>query len=519
VDFFVLALEARAKGGPEADLLREALDRDPEHFWANYHLAAHYIRQDNPALAIGLLDRCVRLQPKLVWPYILRGYAQGLLRNYQLALADFARAEAAQPDKLARYAILVNRGVIREHQVVRAHQGKLEEALSDFRQALQLRPQQSEAHINLANLSSLFDAQEELGKALRRLMPYQAYAGLAEAHLARPWLDQALEQYGQAIELQPRAALYRSRARLHPRRGDFASQLADLDEAIDREVRSSRDRGDDYVERGRLLYRQGEYEQTVRSCDAALATVKAANLPKEQTRQAEAAVHQLRAEALMELKLFKEALASLNRVQGTAATSLTHRARGLAHAKLKDYAKAIEDYTQALELLPAEGKPPDPLTLAYRGWVYLISDAPKLALRDFDAALRLPDCDRVDCHNGRGFARALLDQRQLAIADAEDALDQKPTEPRHWYAIARIYAQVVVKLDADPMKYTAYNQEQRRKYEEKALQLLREACQRTPLAERAAFWKDYVQTDPAVQAVRRSALFGRLAAEYGRMGR
>ena len=34
------------------------------------------------------------------------------------------------------------------------------------------------------------------------------------------------------------------------------------------------------------------------------------------------------------------------------------------------------------------GKPADPRTLAYRGWAYLISDAPKLALADFDAALQ-----------------------------------------------------------------------------------------------------------------------------------
>jgi tetratricopeptide (TPR) repeat protein/tRNA A-37 threonylcarbamoyl transferase component Bud32 len=519
VDFFILGLEAGARGDREAqtELLRDALDRDPDQLWANYLLAANHIQANNPALAVGLLDRCVRLQPKFVWPYILRGFAHGhdLLHNYDLAFADFARAEAANPDSLARYAILINRGVIRERYVVRAHQGKLQDAFADFTRAAELLPDQSAAYTNLAEVSILLDAQEQLSKSLVHVGPYQTYASLAEVHLPRPWSDRALEQFGKAIALQQRAALYRSRARLYLMRGDYAAALADLNEAIRREPRASRDLVDDHLERGKILYRQGKYADALQSFDVAL-TIKPTYQLVEQARKAEAAIHQLRAEALLELNRFDEALRSLNEVHGAAATSTTYRARGLAHAKLADYTRAIEDYTKALELERAEGKLSDPLTLAYRGWAYLINDAPKLALRDFDEALKQRDCDRVDCHNGRGYSRVLLGQWKEAVADAEAALNDKPTLARHWYNAARIYAQAAAKVDPDPLKSDARTQDQRRQFEDRALRLLRLACEKSPPEQRAAFWKEYVQADPALRAVKRNPVYVQLAAEYGR---
>jgi tetratricopeptide (TPR) repeat protein len=202
-----------------------------------------------------------------------------------------------------------------------------------------------------------------------------------------------------------------------------------------------------------------------------------------------------------------------------APNSTAYRVRGLAHAKLHKSSKAIDDFTQALDLDRREGRPPSWQSLSYRGWQYLVNDAPRLAVQDFDLALKQAGCDRADCHNGRGYARALLAQAQLAIADAESALNEKPSQPRHWYASARIYAQVTASMDNDPMKYTAFAQDQRRRYEEKALQLLRVACEKTPFAQRAAFWKEYVQTDPALQGVKRNPGYLQIAAEYGRVSK
>ena len=66
-----------------------------------------------------------------------------------------------------------------------------------------------------------------------------------------------------------------------------------------------------------------------------------------------------------------------------------HEIRGVARAGRGDFAGAIDDYSQALELRPGQ-----PRVLTLRGLAYLVSDAPRLALRDFDAALRLDAFER-----------------------------------------------------------------------------------------------------------------------------
>jgi eukaryotic-like serine/threonine-protein kinase len=542
VDFFLLGqfLVGLRRSEDAIDYFHKAHRLEPDHVWASYYLASGHIKTQRYEQAIEPLDTCIRFRPDFAWSYILRGFVRGQLGlvaenrrdragaalHYKDAYADFAEAEKHSTDDLTRYGILVNRSVIRTLQAsalpLETHRlYELHHAAADFAQAIALRPRQYEAYANLADaclrMAYSDNAFEKLSSALLGGNPHQAYADLAHVQLRGAWSDQALEEFARAIALEDKSArLYRSRARLYLKRFDYAEALADLDRAIQHETnRASRDRADDYLESGRILYRQGKYAEALRAFDDCLKVVATlppgANLPQPL---------QYRAEALIQLNRFEEALKSIDQFLTQAVPNGTaYRARGLAHAKLHQSSKAIEDFTEALELERREGKPPNPLSLAYRGWEYLVNDAPRLAVHDFDLALKQPGCDRVDCLSGRGYARALLGQTQLAVADAEAALNEKPALPRHWYANARIYAQVVAKMDADPMKYTAFAQDQRRRYEEKALQLLRVACEKTPLAERAAFWKDYVQADPALRAVKRSTLYAQLAAEYGRVNK
>ena len=63
---------------------------------------------------------------------------------------------------------------------------------------------------------------------------------------------------------------------------------------------------------------------------------------------------------------------------------------------------------------------PAPL-LAQRGWLYILTESPRLALHDFEAALRL-DPSHVEAYSGRGLARVRLGQDREGVADAEQAL-------------------------------------------------------------------------------------------------
>jgi hypothetical protein len=54
-----------------------------------------------------------------------------------------------------------------------------------------------------------------------------------------------------------------------------------------------------------------------------------------------------------------------------------------------------------------------------------------------------------------------------------------------------------------------------RAYQNRAMKLLERAIELTPDQARTAFWRDVVQPDPALGAVRRLADYARLAQTYG----
>ena len=188
-------------------------------------MAANFIKTQAPGRAFEPLAVCIDMQPRFPWPYVLRGLANSQVGDFEAAVADFGRAEQGDLDPLARYGILVNRGV------VRVKERKLELAAADFAKAAELRPGQ-----------------------------WQAYANLAETLMQLGRTDDALAQLGKAIERHPSAALYRTRARLYLKRSEFTKALPDLKEAIDREpLRDSRNLAADHLERGKILYRFGKY--------------------------------------------------------------------------------------------------------------------------------------------------------------------------------------------------------------------------------------------------------------------
>ena len=75
------------------------------------------------------------------------------------------------------------------------------------------------------------------------------------------------------------------------------------------------------------------------------------------------------------------------------------------------------------------------MLLRRRGWLYIVSDAPQLALHDFEAAIRL-EATNGDAYNGRGYARLRLGEHRQAVADAEKALSLGEPKPDLYYKAA-----------------------------------------------------------------------------------
>jgi len=171
--------------------------------------------------------------------------------------------------------------------------------------------------------------------------------------------------------------------------------------------------------------------------------------------------------------------------------------RGLAKESLKDYSGAIADFTQAIVLRPGSA----PL-LAHRGELYLVTDAPRPAVRDFEEAIRR-DPSNPDAYNGRGLARAILGDHQKAVADALIALRMAEPTPRRLYNAARIYAKAAVAATADVRRTGRDGVAVIARYQDQAVALVRESYNRLPGAQRASFLRGVMETDPALSTLRR----------------
>ena len=155
--------------------------------------------------------------------------------------------------------------------------------------------------------------------------------------------------------------------------------------------------------------------------------------------------------------------------------------------------------------------PPRPVLHARRGWAYLVSGAPQLALRDFEEAIRL-DPSSGDAYSGRGSALVALGRCREAVADAEESLRHGESDVRSHYTAARILALAAESVQKDARARDLAVQVKVQIYQARALALLSQALERTPARERAEFWRTVVQPDQAFAALRRLPAYARMAA-------
>jgi serine/threonine protein kinase/tetratricopeptide (TPR) repeat protein len=446
LDHFLMADELYRR----ADLdqaIREfelVLQAKPDHFWAQYLNGLCLLRMNRHAEAKTMLTACLAQGREFVWLYLLRGFAHGELQAWDAAESDFQKALQLPLDDNSRYVLFVNRGVLR------IKQERFQDAITDLNEATKLKPTE-----------------------------YQAFVNLAQAHRRLNDLDEALKQLDLAVEREPSLAhLYRLRARLRLERNEPELALSDFEQAIQREETSSPFHVEDLVDRGRLLSRANQHEPALTSFDAALSLQKDHSLAQR-----------LRAEALFHLGRFPEVIEAFDRyLEAGKPLESVYRGRGLAKSELGKYPGAIEDFTKALELQPTSS------VQAYRGWMHVVCEAPKLAERDFQLAIEL-DPKNSDAYAGRGFVRAIAKQSREAIADADEALRLGPRTPRLIYNAARIHAQAAGANDS------------------RVFELISEALALLPVEQRSGFWTVQIRTDAALSAIRKQPRFLQMEKE------
>ena len=386
--------------------------------------------------------------------------------HFEAAEADFRKALNCGLVGDLRYALHMNRGVLRFQRL------RLDEAVADFERAAALDPTR-----------------------------YHAFASLASALSKQGRRDEAIGRLDRAIALKPDlAALYRDRALIRLDGGDppLASAeagLRDLDAAIRREPPNGRDAAGDHARRARLLRGLGRYGEALAAAAAAVAIAPDLAEP-----------HRERVAALLELRRYGEVIDSCDvaLAQGLSSAEL-YELRGLARVGRTDFAGAIADYTLALA-----SRPDWVQVHAHRGWAYLFANAPELAFQDFDAVVRFAPAD-PDGYGGRGAARVRLRQHRAAASDVEESLRRGEQTPRRLYNAARTYAQAVAVAAAEVGRRGHEASRDAQAYEARAATLLGRTLERTPADRRATFWREIVEPDDALAALRKRPRFAPLA--------
>ena len=477
-------MELYKRGRPEqaGRHFRIALQARPDYFWAQCLLAICELnaRPSRPEEARAYLTACLQTHPDLPWLYLLRGFASGQSAvaastraeaddAFKAAEADFREALHRDPARRFRYALLANRGLIRFQAE------RWEDAAADLREAIGLDPRQYSAHVTLA-----------------------------QVYRKQHKLDLALDQLGLAIALKPDSAdLRRTRALWNLERPDptaavRAAALLDLEEAIRRDSPGSQELAKDHARRGHVLLLDERPAEALDACETAL-----------YIHPDDAEARRFRLMALLELKRYDQVIDACDGYlrSGRPSAELLEL-RGLSRVKRNDFAGAIEDFTVALSLRPGASD-----LYCRRGWAYLVSGAAPLARRDFEEAIRR-DPSSGEAYGGRGSALIALGLFREAAADAEESARRGVAGPRTLYNAARTLAQAAEAAAGEVGRRGRPDVATVCRYQDRAMQLLDRSLQLTAADQRAAFWRDVVQTDQALRGMRRLAGYARIAAKY-----
>jgi tetratricopeptide (TPR) repeat protein len=172
------------------------------------------------------------------------------------AIAEFREAIRLQPNLTDVHINLGNalRG-----------QGKPEEAIAEFREAIRLQPNHPWAHYNLGNAlraeGKLAQAIAEFREAIR-LQPNHPWAhnNLGNALRAEGKLAQAIAEYREAIRLQPNLFVaHTNLGNALDNQGKLAEAIAEFREAI----RLQPHRAEVHCNLGQLLQRQGQFTEAL----------------------------------------------------------------------------------------------------------------------------------------------------------------------------------------------------------------------------------------------------------------
>ncbi len=261
------ALADRGDRGLARQLLRRAWRIRPDDFWVNGYLADTYNRPDDSSetseVALRYLFTAVAIRPHSAPAHCRLGVVLQAEGKLEEAIAEYRAAIRLKPD-LAVAHLNLGSGL--------KAQGKLAEAIAEYRAAIRLRPDFAGAHASLGSAlvsQGRFDeAYAEQREALRLKPDFaEAHQYFGSALVDRGRLDEAIAECREAIRLKP------SSAEAHLTLGAGLYEQGRLDDAI-AEFRTAivlaPGSGDAHNDLGNALQAQGKVDEAIAEYRTAL---------------------------------------------------------------------------------------------------------------------------------------------------------------------------------------------------------------------------------------------------------
>ena len=421
-----------------------------------YSLAGEAARTQDLNEKIRLLNRALELwdaslgqkvKAKLLFN---RGIAYARGGFADRAFQDFSRAIDVDPTYVKAYN---NRGIIL------AQRGKPDGAIDDYTRAIQGKADFYEAYYNRGN--ALFEmgfkerAIRDYDRAIELHNRYdQAYNNRGIAYSAEGEYAKAIADYNRALDIRPNDAVYyNNRGVAFAKRGMFEQSLRDLGKAISldsRNPRFYRNRGIVFHQNGAYRRAKADYSQYLKSvprdqevkkylrlaaskkaivginASRRLAAPKKATVegdgpgrlpaPDSEIAERDGSV----GPAASRKKIASPALNERPRRSGASARDYYNR--GVVRYRKGDFKRALEDFSQALELEPG-----DILSLNNRGSSFLAMGDLSSAREDYTRALEI-EKGYMTAHFNRGIVYFYEGRYDLASSDFSECIDANPVD-------------------------------------------------------------------------------------------
>jgi protein O-GlcNAc transferase len=304
-------------------------------------------------------------------------------------------------------------------------EGRLDEAMQRYLDAIRLAPNPARAHLNRGNIlllkGDLQGALDAFRTAIKHKPDYAgAYYNIGNALLGNKQLSEAVASYRRALEIQP------DYAEVHCSLGVALKELGQLDGAIESFQRALGINPDLVEARTNLgnvlqdLYSQGNVLLCNRRFDAAVTNFRQALLIEPNVAE----VHYNLGHALQELGQFEAAVESFRRtLEIEPDNAYAYFGQGLAQHGHGQYVSAAASYRRALEVKPDFAE-------AHSNLGLVLQDLGQLehALKSYRRALEIKP-DFTDAQSNLLF-----------ILNYTEAL-----EPSYYFEQARQYGSIVAK--------------------------------------------------------------------------